>query len=226
MTIADDQLDSACSPIRVAALPVLGVDPLDTDGRLLRLQPGPTSHLAVASRFVRLDSAMVRLDILSASHRVMMAATPLGTIAPVEGWDVHETVACGSAAAAVHPDRLPSSHTWKTGDWTMSFRSELSTDPDSLQAAADQLIAGADHPAALVASFPGHPLAITGLTVHQHVAGDTNGDDTNSSDSTATASTGGQTSIEWRSWHLYPGDDPHMVTTTTIATRPLQETHS
>lgn len=201
MTIADDQSQLGTAADAAPVLPVLRVDPLDTDGRLLRLQPGPTAHVAVASRFVRLDTAMARLDILSASHRVMMASMPLGTLAASDGWDVHETVACGSAAEAVLPDRLPTAHEWEAGGWSMSFTSSLSTDLDELHRAADRLAAGADHPATLVASFPGHPLAITGLSVHERSSG-----------------------VEWRSWHLYPGDDPHMVTTTTVATRPCQET--
>jgi len=174
VTLADDQLASAASP---------------------------TDHVAVTSRFVRLDCAMVRLDVLSASHRVLLAATPLGTPAAVDGWEATETVACGSADSAAVSDHLPDLHDWNNGEWSMTFTSEFTTSLTDLEAAAAQLDAVAHHPRALVARFPGDPLAITGLTVHESCDGP-------------------RPRVEWRAWHLYPGDDPHMVTTTTTALGP------
>lgn len=172
----------------VSSATVLDVEPLDSDGRLLRLCCGPTGHEAVASRRLSLPSAELRIDILSASHRVIVAGLTAAD-------DVSETVACGGGGVGLVDGPLPSRHQWDTSNWSAEFTSDLRVGGAELADAVDQIEAISGSPTALVAQFPGHPMALTALWV----------DDTTESPS-------------WRSWHLYPKSatsDPHVVTTIT-----------
>ncbi len=179
---------------RALALEPLSIDPLDTDGRLLRLHCSPTRHLAVATATISVGAASVQLDVLAASHRVRV--TPAGHGAERASWRLDETVACGTAADAVVAHELPAEHTWRSGPWHLTFRSSMSTGDASVTDNATRLLSQRDDPDHLVVRFPGHPHALTGL----HVAGT-------------------EHSLTWHSWHLYPGEDPHAVLTTTHATR-------
>ncbi|MFT7598381.1 MAG: hypothetical protein ACI8TP_001302 [Acidimicrobiales bacterium] len=184
----------------------LDIVTVDTDGRLLRLQCYPTSHRAVESKIVRFQRCVVRLDVLSASHRVLVGPTTENPAnrnsisSPTAAtWEIHETVACEAAVADEQPPEvalLPPELRWQAEPWTVDFRSELCFGDHALREAAASVIALTDRSDSLVAAFPGNELALTGLTVRS------TSDDR----------------IRWNSWHLYPGADPHVVTTQTTAT--------
>ncbi len=170
------------------AVAVLDIEPLDTSGHLLRLCCGPTAHVAVVSRRLSLPGAELRIDILSASHRVIVAGLTAAD-------DVNETVACGGGGVGLVDGPLPAHHQWDTSNWSVDFSSELRIGDAAVVAAAAEVDSVSAQPTALVARFPGHPMALTALWVDDNAE-----------------------SPSWRSWHLYPGSptsDSHVVTTTT-----------
>lgn len=178
-------------------IPVLEIAPLDTDGRLLRLHCESTTHSAVATETVRLGEDLLRLDILSASHRVSIASrTSPSSVAPA--WDVHETVACGSIGAE-QCTSLPDHLQWSSGPWNLLFASSLSVGVESIDAADCDIGSAVERPGcvSIARRFPGHSLAVTALV----------------------ASAPAPDQLIWTSWHLYPGPDPHVVTTHTEAQR-------
>ncbi len=182
---------AACTGVGLD-VPELSVEPHDTDGRLLRLQTQPTSHVAVADRLLRIDGLSLHLEILSASHRVVVRAE--------DGSSIHETVACAAGSAVVvDDDCLPDRHRWTTRGWQVDFSSSLRFGPDAVEKSAAEFgrLRTERPDANLVGRFPGHDLALTAL----------NADLTRADQ------------LAWRSWHLYPGTDPHVVTTVTRATR-------
>lgn len=196
-----------CSDVRAHAHATLGgatvldIAGQDTDGRLLRLHTGPTDAPAVDALEMTLGPIVVRLEVLAASHRVSVRRRD------GEAWEVIETVACGGHGRPVDTAALPSRHDWSDDGWTMRFTSGLAKGDAALAAAVAAIEPLVGHPAALVARFPGHDDALTALVV------DTD-DGHASSDS---ASSAGAASVRWRTWHLYPGADPHVVETATAA---------
>lgn len=167
---------------------MLDIEPLDTNGHLLRLCCGPTAHVSVASRRLSLPGAELRIDILSASHRVIVAGLTAAD-------DVNETVACGGGGVDLVDGPLPARHRWDTSNWSVDFSSELLVGHANVVAAAEEIKAVSQQPTALVAQFPGNPLALTALWVDAKTE-----------------------SPSWRSWHLYPDastSDSHVVTTIT-----------
>ncbi len=182
-------LDTA--PLHTA---LLDVEPLDTDGRLLRLHCHQTGHRAVARSTLSFGAVTVELDVLAASHRVTVR--PTHDRSSNAEWQIDETVACATNAAAVESGALPPVYTWRTGPWHLAFESTLERGSEMVETSAADLAARHGEPNHLIVAFPGHHHALTGLQV-----------------------AGSPDSLTWRTWHLYPGDDPHVVLTTTHATR-------
>lgn len=164
---------------------IVGVPIVDTSGRRLRLITSPTAHEAVASTQVSTGAGVLHLDALAASHRVRLLPFDAGAGAAAI---VEETVAC-ELDTAVEPF-LPTAHSWRTDTAIVTFASTLREGSDAVDDAA-AAISALDPSRSLVARFPGHALAYTAIEVV--AAG---------------------TSPSWRSWHLYPGADPHVVFTT------------
>lgn len=193
-----------------SAINVLGVEWLDTDGQLLELCSEPTTHLAVASSDLHFTVApmgrvVLRLDILSASHRVRLAAAPC-TRRAEPAWNVHETVACfpgscspGTVAIAdeptSRPSRLPQRQRWRTPQWELDFHSDIAFGESTIPEAMSLIEKTEGDANTLTGRFPGHPSALTALRVQASPS-----------------------QLLWRSWHLYPGQRPHVVTTQTTAT--------
>lgn len=182
---------------------VLAVPPHDADGRLLRLLTTPTDHHPVAARDLPLGPTVVRLEVLAASHRVRLGRPA--------GWEATETVACHDPAATRPPadaaPGLPDRHRWSAGRWELAFASTIDHSPDAVVRARREL-AALDPDRSLTARFPGHPDALTALAVEDR-AGD--------------ADPG--PSVAWRTWHLYPGPDAHVVVTSTTATAVIGAVH-
>lgn len=166
----------------------LAVPVVDTDGRQLRLCVTPTTHVAVASRDLRIQGAVVSLEVLAASHRVRIVGDG--------DWSLNETVAC-DLESYLTADRLPEERSWSTLNHTMRFHSALLAGSTAVEAAAAEL-ASLPVEKSLVVRFPGHLQALTAIQL--------------------LPSAESIDSIAWRTWHLYPGSDPHVVTTSTVAT--------
>jgi hypothetical protein len=102
-----------------------------------------------------------------------------------------EQVACVGSPPS---EALPGHASHEARGHRIDFRSERpDLDPTALADLATELRSMAGDDGVLVVSFPGHPDALTSVRVLD--AG-------------------------WESWHLYPGDRPHAVrTSTTVAAR-------
>ncbi len=177
---------------RLDASDLSGVEAVDTDGRALLLVTEPTAHPPVAQRLIELDGCSVSLEVLAASHRVRLLSSTGREAAT-------ETVACDDRPLpSMAGGHLPPHHTWTSAGWRLSFQSQLRTGTTTVDAAADELARFAGDDKTLIRRFPGHELAITALR----------------------AIDDGPDRVAWRSWHLYPGPDSHVVFT---ETRAIQE---
>ncbi len=156
----------------------------DVVGDALRLHIGPTDLPAVASVNVSLGGGRrLLLEVLAASHRATVLVSDVALLT--------ETVACavegGSGQSPVDPSRLPLTHTLE-GYRFASRRLEGSV---ALAQEVAEVRRLGDRGDSVVVGFPGHPDALTGLTVGEY----------------------SERSVTWRTWHLYPGPTPHVVTT-------------
>ena len=167
------------------------VTPADVIGEALRLHLGPTAWPAVASRSFSVGPFEVMLEVLAASHRVRVCRQVTGSTLDV----LTETVACGTAATPpVANDRLPSHHRADLRGATYQFSSATEFG-DAAVGAATTAVRTID--CGLQVGFPGHPDALTGISLH--VAASSIGDE--------------PTALSWTTWHVYPGARPHVVTT-------------
>ena len=189
-------------------VPELAVAACDTDGRLLRLRTDRTDHAPVAKSLLAQGPLALTLEVLAASHRVRLTDGATGHVL------LTETVACAEPGEATAVGTLPTDHAWADGSWLASFHSAIAFGANAVEAAAADVavLAGTSH--ALVGRFPGHPLALTALEAQFRPTID-GSDETDDPFPTV---------LGWRSWHLYPGSDPHVVTTVTRAI--LQEERS
>lgn len=126
-------------------------------------------------------------------HLDVLAASHRVRVVTESGRQLVETVACdvGNGIA----ERLPASAEWVVADRVVSFSSALVEGLSVVEAAA-AAIDCLDPDRSLVVRFPGDALALTAIALVAN-------DDPNL--------------IAWRTWHLYPGLDPHVVTTDTSA---------
>lgn len=167
---------------------------LDTDGRSLRLSNVSTNHRAVASLVVVLphipaDPLAAHLEVLAASHRVRIENS--------SGVTITETVACDTGNVDVNKNdaaALPAQAAWTTLDHTVAFSSSI-VDGDRAITAAVEAIAGLDPDRSIAVRFPGNDMAYTAIELVSPAP----------------------ESIAWRTWHLYPGPNAHVVTTSTTA---------
>lgn len=148
------------------------------------LAPAAASPLAAIS--VALDGAIVRLSVLGASHQVE-ASLP-GAAACVE------SVTCDGAG----PPFFPGAEERHLGGLHYRFSSSVERLDDTAFASYARrlrLRLGPD-PRALVASFPGHPDALTGLVARVDGRG-----------------------VGWRTWHAYPVTGELVRTSTRLGRR-------
>ena len=148
------------------------------------LAPAAARPLAAIS--VSLEGATVRLAVLGASHQVE-ARLP-GTAACVE------SVTCDGAG----PPFFPGAEERDLEGLRYRFSSlveRLDDDAFAARARRLRLRLGPD-PRALVASFPGHPDALTGLVARSDGRG-----------------------VAWRTWHAYPLTGELVRTSTRLSRR-------
>lgn len=171
---------------------LLPVVPVDVTGSALRLHLGATTWPSVASeRFEQPDGIVLVFEVLAASHRVTLLDDRGGSGEPL----IVETVACGdSGSAPVRSDELPRGHSHEVGSGHYRFGSSTVHGTTAVADTAEIVRSrtGSIQPGLAVA-FPGHPDALTALVI-DHAPN--------------------QDGIGWSTWHIYPGDNPHVVTTT------------
>lgn len=102
---------------------------------------------------------------------------------------ITETVACDVTGTGSLP--LPEVHAWVAAGERIGFQSSLRCGREALTRAA-AAIARLDPARSIVVRFPGHEAALTAIELLE-----------------------GPQEVAWRTWHLYPGDDPHVVITKT-----------
>jgi hypothetical protein len=174
------------------------------DDLVWRLGEPPCAALATLELAV--PGGHLELRLLGSSHQVIFTAG--GTV-------ISEVVACDHAADAnrdrlqfdhgnrsqAQPVAIPAAAERALHDWNYRFRSATRRlAPDRFGYWVDRLVGRlADHPAAIVGSFPGSPHAVTALLAEAAGGGD----------------------IRWRTWHAYP-QDRRLVSTST-AVRPHSE---
>jgi hypothetical protein len=198
------------------------VAPVDTDGRQLRLRCGSpdrgATHVTVVRLDVDLPPATIRLEVLAASHRVRLRAPGRTDDGSTDdgstGWEAEETVACAPSPPTGPSvgDALPGHHRWTAGGWELVFTSTITVGEPELRRARSTIEELAVDRAAdgrvLAARFPGHPDALTALTVEAPPTG---------------PSDRWPPTVRWQTWHLYPGHRPHLVATTTTARHHREE---
>lgn len=148
------------------------------------LAPATAPPLATLS--VALDGAVVRLAVLGASHQVE-ASLP-GAVACVE------SVTCEGG----DPPFFPGAQERDLGGLFYRFSSRVERFDDAAFAACARRLRLrlSPDPRALVASFPGHPDALTGLVARVDGRG-----------------------VAWRTWHAYPLTGELVRTSTRLARR-------
>ena len=149
---------------------------------VLRLDAPPQHPLAVLD--TRVGDASVRLAVLGSSHQAIVR---------VGDDSVSELVSCRTGGDPEHDgDRLPPSALRRSGSIEYTFRSSvcvLGKEPfDSAVATLQRLEMRDD---ALIARFPGDPLAVTALEL---------------------VDPGRSAVVRWRSWHAYPQSGELVVT--------------
>lgn len=137
---------------------------------------------ALGKHRVELPGAGVELRVLGASHQV---------VAELESGPWSETVACLPGAGAA----LPARHEASAGGLRVRFCARRQRLPPTALAGRVRAVCRrcADDPDALVATFPGSPLAVTALLVRAEPGGGT----------------------RWWSWHAYP-QAGELVTTSSV----------
>lgn len=140
---------------------------------------------AVACSRPRVREARAELRVLGASHQVLVRGS---------GATYSETVACLPGQAAELPPRACG----EVEGWHYVFDSAVEAwDEQPFTDRVRELIATlGDQPGALVASFPGSPLAVTALAMTED----------------------GPPHLGWRTWHAYP--QTYEIVTTTTQVRP------
>ncbi|MBB6121055.1 DUF2617 family protein [Nocardiopsis algeriensis] len=144
----------------------------------------------LAVRTVRHAGARIELRVLGASHQVLVQAP---------GGELLETVAClpgvegGLPGGAERP--LPGAGSYRfSSEVEHLSRAELARRVERIRREAD------DRPHALLASFPGDELAVTGLHLLP-----------------------GRGSLRWRTWHAYPQSGELVTTASTVTAPPTSE---
>jgi hypothetical protein len=164
---------------------LVDVPVVDTDGSSLRLVLGDGGHPAIARRDLLLGPWRVQLDVLAASHRITV-------VEATGGGSLAETVACGTGAIRPVADHLPHRYSWHV-PWGRAEFTSTAHHGDRALAAARRAWSDRGVARGLTVRFPGNDDAVTALAVE---------------DATSTT-------LSWRTWHCYPGDRAHVVTTTT-----------
>ncbi|MFN2494758.1 MAG: DUF2617 family protein [Pseudonocardiaceae bacterium] len=152
----------------------------------LRLAYGLAPLPALGAHQVSLPGARIDLRVLGASHQVVLDVG-------ATRWS--ETVAC----LPDRPGRLPAQDTVQSGLLHARFTARcLRLAPARLSAQVHVVVRQCEgHPWALVATFPGVPLAITALLVQDLP--------------------GAMTS--WRTWHAYPQTGELVRTSSVVVAR-------
>lgn len=133
---------------------------------------------ALGTHTVTLGGFTVELRVLGASHQVVLG-------------DWSETVAC-------LPDRrgaLPAREERTVGDHVVRFEARCERPADFAAAVSEVVASCAADPHALVAEFPGSPLAVTALSAAAVDAG-----------------------VAWQTWHAYP-QVGELVWTSSVVSR-------
>lgn len=164
----------------------LSVPFADTRAGELTWALAPAAALPLAAISVAIDGWTLRLVVLGASHQV--EAHLSGTAACVE------SVTCEGTG----PPLLPDTAARDLGALRYRFTSRVERlDDEALASRARGLRQRlAPDPLALVASFPGHPDALTGLVARTDSRG-----------------------VAWRTWHAYPVTGELVHTSTQLAQR-------
>jgi hypothetical protein len=134
---------------------------------------------ALGTHRVTLGGLTVELRVLGASHQVVVG-------------DWSETVAC----LPDRPGALPTREEHRLGDHLVRFEAVCER-PADFAATVSRIVAdSAADPHALVAEFPGSPLAVTALSAREVDGG-----------------------VRWQTWHAYP-QVGELVRTSSVVSRP------
>jgi hypothetical protein len=184
----------------------------DTAADQLVWRLGEPCRPALATLELVLPGGQVELRLLGSSHQVIFTAgsTVISEVVACDPSDGHAGVGAdrdtsrpgaGSDPAA-QPVAVPSVAERALDGWDYRFGAATRRlAPDPFRYRVDRLVGRlADHPAAIVGSFPGSPHAVTALLAEVSGTG---------------------AGIRWRTWHAYPQDGRLVATSTTL--RPRRE---
>jgi hypothetical protein len=134
---------------------------------------------ALGTHTVTLGGLTVELRVLGASHQVVLG-------------DWSETVAC----LPDRPGALPAREEQVVGDYVVRFEARCER-PADFGASVSRVIASCEaDPNALVAEFPGSPLAVTALSASPSADG-----------------------VAWETWHAYPQAGELVYTKSVVSLR-------
>jgi hypothetical protein len=145
----------------------------------LSLAHGLAPLPALGTHSVTLAGMTVELRVLGASHQVVVG-------------DWSETVAC----LPDRPGALPSSDERVVGDYRVTFEARVDRPADFTETVSEIVASCAADPHALVAEFPGSPLAVTALAAATHGDG-----------------------VAWQTWHAYPQAGELVWTSSVVSPR-------
>lgn len=134
---------------------------------------------ALGTHTVTLGGLTVELRVLGASHQVVLG-------------DWSETVAC----LPDRPGALPAREEQVVGDYVVSFEARCDRPADFAAAVSTVITACEADQNALVAEFPGSPLAVTALSAGSFGDG-----------------------VAWETWHAYPQAGELVYTKSVVSLR-------
>ncbi len=134
---------------------------------------------ALGTHSVTLGGLTLELRVLGASHQVVLG-----------GWS--ETVACLPG----RPGALPAREEQVLGDHRVTFEARCDHPADFAAVVSEVVAACERDPHALVAEFPGSPLAVTALAAEAAGEG-----------------------VAWQTWHAYPQAGELVWTRSTVSPR-------